>query len=60
VVPLDTEIALQAAEDCRTHSLATADAIILATARAGAATLITCDRHFEGIAGVQFIPKINA
>lgn len=60
VVPLDTEIALQAAEACRAHGLATADAIILATARTRAAALITCDQHFEGIAGVQFIPKINA
>lgn len=34
VVPLDTEIALAAADACRTHKLATADAIIFATARA--------------------------
>ena len=32
VVPLDTEIALAAAEACRTHRLATADAVIFATA----------------------------
>ncbi|TIN02707.1 MAG: type II toxin-antitoxin system VapC family toxin, partial [Mesorhizobium sp.] len=31
VVPLDTEIALAAAEACRKHKLATADAIIFAT-----------------------------
>ena len=37
VVPLDTEIALAAAEACRETGLATADAIVLATARARAA-----------------------
>ena len=34
VVPLDTETALAAAEACQEHRLATADAIIFATARA--------------------------
>ena len=60
VVPLDTEIALAAAEACRETGLATADAIVLATARARAASLVTCDSHFEGIAGVTFIPKIKS
>ena len=46
VAPLDTKIALPAAEACREHKLATADAIILATARAHRATLRTCDAHF--------------
>jgi predicted nucleic acid-binding protein len=59
VVALDTEIALAAAEACRAHKLASADAIILATARARGANLLTCDSHFEGIAGVLFIPKIK-
>jgi predicted nucleic acid-binding protein len=59
VVPLDTEIALAAADACRTHKLATADAIILATARARGATLLTCDAHFEGLPGVDFMPKTN-
>lgn len=57
VVPLDTEIALAAAELCRAHRLATADAIILATARAQGAGLLTCDRHFEGLPGVTLIEK---
>lgn len=60
VVPLDTEIALAAAEVCRTHKLATADAIILATARLRAAQVITCDAHFDGLPGVTVIGKIKA
>lgn len=59
VVPLDTEIALAAADACRTHKLATADAIIFATARARGATLLTCDAHFEGLPGVDFMPKTS-
>lgn len=59
VVPLDTEIALAAAEACRTHKLATADAIIFATAQARGATLLTCDAHFEGLPGVDLMPNTN-
>jgi predicted nucleic acid-binding protein len=59
VVPLDTEIALAAAEACREHKLATADAIIFATARARGAMLLTCDAHFEGLPGVTLIEKIK-
>lgn len=59
VVPLDTEIALAAADACRMHKLATADAIIFATARARGATLLTCDAHFEELPGVDFMPKTN-
>ena len=58
VVPLDTEIALAAAEACRKHKLATADAIIFATARAHGATLLTCDKHFESLPVVTLIEKI--
>ena len=57
VVPLDTEIALAAAELCRAHKLATADAVILATARVHKAELITCDGHFEGLPWVTLIAK---
>ena len=59
VVPLDTEIAVVAAEACRDHKLATADAIIFATARAHDAALLTCDRHFDGLPGVDLIEKIK-
>ena len=60
VVPLDTEIALAAAEACREYKLATADAIIFTTARAQSATLLTCDAHFQGLPGVTLIEKIKA
>lgn len=60
VIPLDTEIALAAAEACRTHKLATADAIVFATARARGATLLTCDGHFKGLPGVTLVPKVKA
>ena len=59
VVPLGTEIALAAAEACRVHKLATADAIVFATARAQDASLITCDAHFDGLPGVMLIEKIK-
>ena len=59
IVPLDTKIALAAAEACREHKLATADAIIFATARAHGATLLTCDNHFEGLPGVVLVEKVK-
>ncbi len=59
IVPLDTEIALAAAEACRVHRLATADAIVLATARARDASLVTCDAHFAGLPGVTLIAKVT-
>lgn len=55
VVPLDTEIALAAADACRAHKLATADAIVFATARARGAALLTCDAHFAGLPGVTLV-----
>ena len=60
VAPLDTKIALAAAEVCRTHKLATADAIIYATALEHEADLVTCDAHFDGLPGVTFISKTRA
>lgn len=57
VIPLDTETAVAAAEACRTHKLATADAIVFAAARANNATLLTCDRHFDGLPSVTWIEK---
>lgn len=57
VVPLDTAIALLAAELHRVHKLATADAIVYATARHQNAELLTCDAHFEGLPGVVFFSK---
>jgi predicted nucleic acid-binding protein len=60
VVPLDSEIALAAADACREHRLATADAIIFATAQAHGAILITCDQHFSGLPNVTLIEKIKS
>ncbi|WP_040672390.1 type II toxin-antitoxin system VapC family toxin [Rhodobacter ferrooxidans] len=59
VIPLDTETALAAAEACRAHKLATADAIIYATARAHGAMLLTCDQHFAGLQGVTVVAKVS-
>ena len=57
VVPLDTTIALLAADLHREHGLATADAIVYATARHQAAELLTCDAHFERLPGVRLFRK---
>jgi predicted nucleic acid-binding protein len=56
VVPLDTAIALLAADLHREHKLASADAIVYATARHVGAELLTCDAHFESLPDVAF-PK---
>jgi uncharacterized protein len=57
VADLDTTTALSAAELCAKHKLATADAIVYATALAHGADLLTCDRHFENLPSVRFVPK---
>jgi predicted nucleic acid-binding protein len=57
VVPLDTTIALLAADLHREHKLATADAVVYATAQNQLAELLTCDAHFKGLPGVVFFPK---
>ncbi len=59
VVPLDTVIALLAAELHREYRLATADAIVYATARRQRATLLTCDAHFEGLPDVVLFAKTD-
>jgi predicted nucleic acid-binding protein len=60
VIDLTTAIALSAAELCAEHKLATADAIIYATARATEADLLTCDRHFENLPHVRYLAKPSA
>lgn len=60
IVPLDTKIALAAADLCARRRLATADAIIYATALAHDAELLTCDAHFEGLEGVRYLAKTAA
>lgn len=60
IVPLDTQIALAAADLRARHRLATGDAIIYATALAQDAELLTCDAHFEGLEGVRYLAKMAA
>jgi predicted nucleic acid-binding protein len=60
VVDLGTLIAIRAAELCRVHKLATADAIIYATALDQGADLLTCDAHFEGLEHVVYLPKAKS
>ncbi len=57
LVPLDTRIALRAADVCREHKLATADAVIYATALERNVQLVTCDAHFKGLEGVLYHRK---
>lgn len=57
IVPLTSEIALFAADLSRDHRLATADAIIYATARMYHAELVTSDSPFKGLQGVRFVEK---
>lgn len=57
VIPLDTNIALQAANLCRLHKLSSADAVIYATALLNSADLVTCDAHFDGLADIAYFAK---
>ena len=60
VVPLDTKVALAAAELCSRLKLATADAIVYATAVENGADLLTCDAHFDRLPGVTMIAKTSS
>ena len=57
VVPLTTSIAVRAAEFSAAHKLATADAVIYATAQEHGAELLTCDAHFRDLPGVILVEK---
>jgi predicted nucleic acid-binding protein len=57
VVALDTHTALLAAELHQRHKLATADAIVYATAKSQGADLLTCDAHFEGLPDIAYFRK---
>jgi predicted nucleic acid-binding protein len=54
VVPLDTELALDAADVSLQHALPMADSVILATAQAHGATVWTQDAHFVNLPGVRY------
>jgi predicted nucleic acid-binding protein len=57
VTPLDTRLAIQAAEIALANALAMADAIIYATAIAMGADLLTCDAHFAELPHVVYFAK---
>jgi len=57
VVPLNTDIALRAAAFCQEHKLATADAIVYATALAHGANVLTCAAQFKDLPSVTYIEK---
>lgn len=57
VAPLDTRIALHAADLHRQYRMATADAVVYATALEFDAELLTCDAHFENLPGVALVKK---
>ena len=57
VVPMDTTIALLAADLHREHRLATADAIVYASARRQRSKLLTCDAHFKSLPDVLLFAK---
>ena len=57
VVPLTDELALVAADLSLAHKLPMADAIVLATAQAHEADVVTSDADFADISGVVYIPK---
>lgn len=57
VIDLDAATATLAAEVCRRKGLATADAVIYATALLAGADLLTCDAHFRGLPGVLHVAK---
>ena len=56
-MPLDTTIALLAADLHRQYKLATADAIVYAKAQKHGAELLTCDEHFKGLPGAVLHSK---
>lgn len=57
VVPLDTSLALLAADLAVRHRLAMADACVFATAQQAGVGLVTSDAHFDGLPGVTYLPK---
>jgi predicted nucleic acid-binding protein len=60
VIALSTEIALHGAQLSLELRLPMADSVMLASARAFDALLITQDADFQGLAGVLWLPKDNS
>ena len=57
VAPLTEPLAFHAADLARQYRLATADAIIYATTLAHDAKLLTIDKHFADLPGVEYVAK---
>ena len=55
IIPIDGEIALLAAEIKQKHGLHTVDAVIYAAAKQRKLTLVTGDKHFEKLPGIEMI-----
>lgn len=60
VLALDDSLAIEAAEIGASHTLPLADSIIYASAQSHDATLWTQDADFDGLDGVEYIPKRGA
>jgi predicted nucleic acid-binding protein len=60
VMPLDTHIALRAADLHRRYGLTMADAIVYATARERNIELLTCDAHFAKLPDVVYFRRLPA
>ena len=59
IVDLTSSLCLQAADISMNLNLGMADAIIVATAKAHNAQIVTSDEHLKKIEGVKFISKNN-
>jgi len=59
VIPLDSELAVEAGRLGHALKIPLADSIILATARHRQAVLWTQDEDFKSIPGVRYIPKLR-
>ena len=55
VVPLDEQVAIEAADFSLEHGLAMADAVVYATARHHDATLVTMDEDFRELPGTEVL-----
>jgi len=55
IIPLDSDIALLAADVKHKHGLHTVDAVIYATAKRKNLILVTGDQHFKGLSNVEII-----
>lgn len=57
VMPVDTSLALLAADVSAQHQLAMADAFVFATALQSNAQVVTSDKHFAALPGVKYFSK---